>query len=252
MNLEQKGHVIRSVGSCQQRILSDILRLYGIDEITLDFTYSCGNFYKPIKDNGDIIEVPQPLNKMDVYPQTEDTVKIDKLTRIPMDDDSCKCIVYDPPFVIAPNGSESVINPKEGSNIIQKRFASFYPVNELLETYYFHMKEMYRLLEKDGYAIVKCQNTVTSRKQLNSVEYLWFVGESLGFDMVDKFVLTSHNRIISGKHRKQEHSRRFESYFLVFRKSMKHKSKYLTFCSEELRNEIVNGFINNNIIGRKK
>lgn len=240
------NEVIKSVDTNQQRILKNIMRLYGIDEITTDFTYSCGNFYKESKIDGETIKIPEPLYKFDVYPQTEDTVKIEKLSKIPMSDGSCKCIVYDPPFVISPNNAPSAKNPKDGSNLIQKRFSSFYPVPELLETYYFHMKEMYRMLEDNGYAIVKCQNTITGQKQLNSVEYLWFIGESLGFDMIDKFVLVANNRLISGKHVKQQHSRRFESYFLVFKKSLKMKSKYLTFDNKELMKSIVEGFFENN------
>lgn len=237
--------IIKSVDTNQHRIIRNIMKIYNIDEITADFTYSCGNFYKESKVDDEIIHISEPKYKFDVYPQTEDTIKIEKLGRIPLDDGSCRCIMYDPPFVICPNTAPSVKNPKEGSNLIQKRFASFYPVAELLETYYFHMKEMYRMLENDGYAIVKCQNTVTGQRQLNSAEYLWFLGESIGFDMIDKFVLVANSRLI-GKQKTQQHSRRFESYFLVFKKSQKLKSKYLTFDNKELMQEIVDGFFKNN------
>ena len=243
--------VIKSVNDNQHQILLDIMKIYGINEITLDFTYSCGNFYKPSKDkDGDTICVPQPKYKMDVCPQTEDTVKIEKMGKIPLKDSSCKCIVYDPPFVIAPQEAPSMTtNKKDGSNVIQKRFASFYPVSELIETYWFHMNEMYRLLEDDGFAIIKCQPTVSSRKQVNSPEWLWLCGESVGLDMIDKFVLTANTRLISGKHKKQEHSRRFESYFLVFKKSQKQKTKYI--CNEEIKNGIIEGFVKNNIVNKK-
>ena len=247
----QQDTIIKSVDTNQQRILKNILKLYNIHEVTVDFTYSTGNFYKPSNVDGEIIQIEEPKYKFDVYPQTDDTVKIDKLSPIPLEDNSCKCVVYDPPFVISPNKAPSVINPKDGSNIIQKRFASFYPVDELLETYYFHMKEIYRMLEDDGYAIIKCQNTVTGGKQLNSVEYLWFIGESLGLDMVDKFVLTAKARVL-GNMKKQQHSRRYESYFLVFTKSMKKKSKYLTFDNKELMQSIVDGFFKNNFIEKTK
>ena len=246
-------NIIKSVNNCQQQILLDIMEIYNISNIDLDFTYSCGNFYKQTKNNnGNIIQVPEPIIKMDVYPQTEDTVKIEKMKGIPLDDNFCNCIVYDPPFVISPYTSASMTtNIKDGSNIIQKRFASFYPHTELLETYYFHMKEMYRLLKDNGYAIVKCQNTVSSRKQINSEEYFWFLGECIGFDMIDKFVLISKSRII-GNYRKQEHSRRFESYFLVFKKSKKLKTKYFSFCDEKLCDELLNNFKENNILNKKK
>lgn len=145
---------VRSVGHDQQRIMADILRLYGIRAIDLDFTYSIGNFYK-----GGLI--PQPKHKMDVNPQTDDTVGIGKLQPIPLEDGSCGCIVYDPPFVLGPPDCASMTTDVvDGSVIIQKRFASFRNSQELTETYWFHMKEMYRLLSDGGYAIVKCQNCV--------------------------------------------------------------------------------------------
>ena len=209
--------MIRSVNDNQQQILREIMELYKIKEITLDFTYSKGVFYKDCEFG--------PRVKMDVYPQTPDTIKLGKLQPIPMADGSCECIVYDPPFVIS--SSHSIVdNPREGSMVIPKRFGSFYPLAELTTTYRYHMAEMHRLLRDGGYAIVKCQNVVSGRKQINSPEYLWFVGESLGFAMVDKFVLVAKSRLTD--RRKQQHSRRFESYFLVFCKSSKRKPNYLT------------------------
>ena len=211
--------MIRSVNDNQQQILREIMELYKIKEITLDFTYSKGVFYKDCEFG--------PRVKMDVYPQTTDTIKLGKLQPIPMADGSCECIVYDPPFVISPSDCPSIVdNPREGSMIIQKRFGSFYPLAELITTYRYHMAEMHRLLRDGGYAIVKCQNVVSGGKQINSPEYLWFVGESLGFNMVDKFVLVAKSRLTDG--RRQQHSRRFESYFLVFCKSSKRKPNYLT------------------------
>lgn len=256
--------VIRTVSNDQHKILSDIMTLYGITEITADITYSCGNFYT--EDDGDAFtdpveeskrlkrlsarrdkgyRVPQPVHKFDVFPQTAGTVRIGKLGRIPMDDGSCSCVVYDPPFIISPNKAPSAINPKKGSNIMQKRFASFYPVPELLDTYHFHMTEMYRMLKEGGYAIVKTQPTVTGGKQLNSPEWLWLVGESLGFDMVDKFVLVADNRVI-GRMNGQQHARRFESYFLVFRKGVGKKTKYLSFGTEAKMRGILEGFFERN------
>lgn len=237
---------IKSVNTNQCQILYNILKLYHIEQIDLDFTYSCGNFYKPFKDKyKQELCVPEPLIKMDIYPQTDDTIKIEKLKSIPLENASCNCIVYDPPFVISPQNSPSMFNNDKNSCIIQKRFSCLYPLSELLETYYFHMKEMYRLLNEDGIAIVKCQNTISSRKQINSPEYLWLCGESIGFDMCDKFVLLAKNRIISGKHKNQQHSRRFESYFLVFKKSQKLKPKY--FFNENVAHELIEGFIEHNI-----
>ena len=232
---------IRSVDYDQENIMENIMRLYGIEEISLDITYSIGNFYKSRR-------IPQPKVKMDVYPQTDDTIKIEPLEAIPMENGSCSCIVYDPPFVVAPKDSPCMTTEiKDGSAIIQKRFASFYPLNELTETYYFHMKEFYRMLKDGGFAIVKCQNVISGGKQINSPEYLWFIGECLGFDMIDKFILVATQRLISGKVKTQQHSRRYESYFLVFKKSISKKPKYLAFQHGGAANQILDSFKQRNL-----
>lgn len=241
--------LIKSVDTNQHRIMRNILALYNIDEITADITYSCGNFYKPVKADGEEIIIPEPKYKFDVYPQTEDTIEIQKMGRIPLEDGSCKCIVYDPPFIISPHECPSFTDPDklETANKIQHRFGSFYPVSELTTTFHFHFTELKRLLTEDGYAIVKIQDTVTARKQLNSTSYMWFLGESVGLDMVDKFVLVAKNRILSGKYKAQEHSRRWESYFLVFRNSSKLKPKLLDGFTDEQIATILEGFRRNNL-----
>ena len=120
-------------------------------------------------------------------------------------------------------------------------------MDELTETYYFHMKEFYRMLKDDGFAIVKCQNVISGGKQINSPEYLWLIGESLGFDMIDKFVLVARQRLISGKVKKQQHSRRYESYFLVFKKDVSKKPKYLAFQDGAAANQIMTSFKQRNL-----
>lgn len=238
--------VIRSVDNNQFRILRNIMKLYGIDKIDVDPTYSIGNFYKKQNVKGEIIQIPDPTYKFDVYPQAKDVVKIEPLTSWPLKDSSCHCINVDLPFVISPHNAPSAKDPKDGSCITQQRFASFYPVQELFETYYFFLKECYRILDDDGILIWKSQNSISAQKQINTPEMSWFFAESIGFDMVDKFVLTAEARLLSSKHSKQQHSRRFESYFLVFKKSQKKKTKYLTFDNETIMRNIVEGFFNNN------
>ena len=212
--------VIRSVDNNQFRILRNIMKLYGIDKIDVDPTYSIGNFYKKQNVKGEIIQIPDPTYKFDVYPQTKDVVKIEPLASWPLKDNSCHCINVDLPFVISPHNAPSAKDPNDGSCITQQRF--------------------------DGILIWKSQNSISAQKQINTPEMSWFFAESIGFDMVDKFVLTAEARLLSSKHSKQQHSRRFESYFLVFKKSQKKKTKYLTFDNETIMRNIVEGFFNNN------
>lgn len=250
MENKQKN-VIKSISYNQHEILYNIMQLYNNGQpFACDMTYSKGNFYGDfkIKKEEDVIEItiPKPEYKFDVFPQTEDTVKIEPMKPLPLEDGSIESIVYDPPFVIAPKECKSMKEGKKGSNVIQKRFSSFYPLSELFETYYFHLTEFKRVLKPEGIIVFKCQDTISSRKQICTPSFVWFLCECLGLTMVDKFVLNSKNRLISGKHAKQEHSRRYESYFLVIKNTLKSKPKYLSFMKKEEYEHLINNFIKNN------
>lgn len=245
--------VIKSISYNQHEILYNIMQLHNNGEpFDCDITYSKGNFYgdfKLTKSDGEIVtfNIQQPKFKFDVYPQTEDTVKIEPLSKLPIEDNSLNSIVYDPPFIIAPKDCKSVKDNKDGSNKTQKRFGSFYPLSELFENYYYYLNEFKRILKNDGIIVFKCQDTISSRKQICSPSYVWFICECLGLTVIDKFVLNSKNRLISGKHKNQEHSRRFESYFLVIKKTAKNKPHYLSFANTDIVNKLINGFMKNNL-----
>ena len=72
------------------------------------------------------------------------------------------------------------------------------------------------------------------------------MADSIGFDEIDDFILIAKNRIHSGKIKKQQHSRRYESHFQVFKKSLKKKIHYLSFCSDISAKEIMDNFMKNN------
>lgn len=244
--------VIKSISYNQHEILYNIMQLYNNGEpFECDMTYSKGKFYgsfnvKKHDGTSTNIVIPEPKYKFDVCPQTEDTVKIEPMGRLPLEDESLDSIVYDPPFIIAPKNCKSIKDNKETSNKIQRRFGSFYPLTELFETYYFHLKEFIRVLKKNGIAVIKTQDTISARKQICSPCYIWFLSECLGFNVIDRFVLTSKQRLISGKHKNQEHSRRFESYFWVIKKTNKNKPHYLSFADADIIKELMEGFITNN------
>lgn len=243
------SNVIRSVSMNQFEIMSNIMKLYMDNKpFDADITYSSGGFYGK---HGDY-DMPQPLRKFDVYPQTEDTERIEMWGNIPLPDGSVNSIMFDPPFVISPKDAPSVKEDKDGANLTFKRFWSYYPVAQLFDSYYHWMEEINRVLADDGIAVVKCQKTISGSKQLNTPEWLWLCAESLGLDMMDDFSLVAKNRIHSGKVKKQMHSRRFESHFLVFRKSGKKKTHYLGFASEETIDKILNGFKQNNLNNSRK
>ena len=248
--------VIKNINTDQHRILADIMHLYNNDEgFELDPTYSKGNFYgdfKWVNENGEkeIYTIPQPKYKMDVYPLAEDVQKLEIMGDFPLEDESVKSVNIDLPFVISVGPSMG--NGNKNSNITSNRFSAFYPVSNLVETYYHFLKEAYRVLKEDGILVWKCQRTITGGKTLNSPEMSWLFAESLGFDCVDAFYLEGKTRLISGKVKHQEHSRSYVSIFYVFKKSHRKKIDYLTSFSEEVKGRILKGIKENNIKeGRK-
>lgn len=248
--------VIKNINTDQHRILADIMHLYNNDEgFELDPTYSKGNFYgdfKWVNEDGEkeTYTIPQPKYKMDVYPLAEDVQKLEIMGDFPLEDESVKSVNIDLPFVISVGPSMG--NGNKNSNITSNRFSAFYPVSNLVETYYHFLKEAYRVLKEDGILVWKCQRTITGGKTLNSPEMSWLFAESLGFDCVDAFYLEGKTRLISGKVKHQEHSRSYVSVFYVFKKSHRKKIDYLTSFSEDVKDRILKGIKENNIKeGRK-
>lgn len=243
--MENKANnTIKSVSSNQHEIIRDIITLHNNgNPIDADITYSTGNFYGTF---GDIV-VEQPKFKFDVAPMDESIVKIEPWGPIKLGDSSIHSCMFDPPFVISPRNAPSAYNDSEDVSIIFKRFSGYYPVNELLDSYYHWLCEIYRVLEDDGIAIVKCQPTVTGGKELNSHHFIWFIGECLGFDMIDEFILTSKGgRLISSKIKKQQHARKYHSYFYVLKKSTKKKVNYFNFMTDDMIESLMNSFVINN------
>lgn len=255
--------VIRSIAYSQHEILYNIMQMHNNGKpFDCDMTYSKGAFYgtftvTTITGEKKEVMIPEPKYKLDVAPQQEDTIRIEPLGDLPFEDNSIESIVFDPPFVISCGPSMNTPDYDENgnrvkNNMISRRFASYYPVNQLLESYFHWISEIKRVLKPDGIAVVKCQKTITGSKSLNSPEYLWFLGESIGLDQIDSFVLLAKARLISGKVNVQQHSRRFESEFLVFKKSLKKKITYLDFANNELIDTLLDGFKMNNISPKRK
>ena len=235
------NNLVKSIGYNQHSILKDIMDMHNDGKpFDADITYSKGNFYgnfKRIRNDGteEEFEIPRPKYTFDVSPQDEETVKLDPLGNIPLADNSLDSIVCDLPFVIAPKNIKS----NDGSNITIKRFSSYYPIGECINSYNHWLKECYRVLKDDGILIWKTQATVTSGKQLMMPEWSWLYATSLGFDTLDQFFLLAKSRLHSGKVKTQQHARKFSSTFYVFKKTKK-KIKYLECMTEEERKLFIN------------
>lgn len=217
--------IIRNISTDQSEILHNIMELYtGGQPFDCDMTASTLSFYR--KSNGEKYEIPKPRLLFDVYPQGEGQVKITPFERLPLADGEIKSIVVDLPFVVSPKTSQSVVNKKDGSNIIFKRFASWYPVQEFYENAYWWINECYRVLGEGGICVWKMQNTVSGGISHWFTPFSMLCAQDAGFYVIDEFQLEAKNRLISaGKYKKQVHARKYTSTFFVFAKDGKKAEK---------------------------
>lgn len=202
-----QNSIIKTTSCNQEEIIKNIIKLYCPKGIELDPTYSKGNFYKNIK---------KPKYKHDIKPQTKDVLFGD-CRKLSYNNESIESIMFDPPFIAGKS--------LKSEGIIRNRFSSFKDMKECWEFYYYSLIEFYRILKNKGILIFKCQDTISGGKQyLSHVEIINYAIK-LGFYPKDLFILISENRIIGRTHKKQQHARKYHSYFLVFIKE-KNKVEY--------------------------
>lgn len=255
--------VIRSIAYDQHEILYNIMQMHNSGEpFDCDMTYSIGNFYGDYTVNcidgiTRNITIPSPKYKYDVCPQVEDVEKIEPTGPIPLEDDSINSLVIDLPFVISCGPSMKTPDYDENgnrvrNNMISRRFACYYPVAQLLESYKHWIEEAYRVLKEEGILVFKTQATITGSKLLHTPYFSRMIAESVGFDSLDEFILLAKNRLVSGKVKQQQHARSFHSYFLVFKKSLKKKINYFDFMDDDEIDKILNGLKYNNISRKRR
>ncbi len=195
--------IIKSISYNQEEIIKNIINLHINGPIELDPTYSKGNFYK---------NIPKPLLKFDINPQTSNTIKAD-CTRLPLRDNSLLSIMYDPPFLATKGKSLSI---KNQNNIIAQRFGVFETEEKLFEFYRKSLTEFYRVLKQDGILVVKCQDKVSGGKQYFSHCFIYNESVKIGFYPLDLFILLAKTRLVANWQRNQQHARKYHSYFWVF------------------------------------
>ena len=208
--------IIKSVSEDQIEIIKNIIKLYiPSGQIDCDCTYSKGNFYN----NNEII---RPKYNYDIIPQYDYVQKADS-RNLPLEDNSINSIMFDPPFLATTGKS---LKEDKNNNLINKRFGVYNNEIELHQMYKDSLKEFYRVLDKNGILIFKCQDKVSSGKQYLSHVFIINEAVELGFYPKDLFVLIAKTRLIADWQKNQKHSRKFHSYFLVFEKNNK-KIKYI-------------------------
>lgn len=190
--------LLKTVSENPKELLKNIVNFYCDGKIDVDPTYSKGSFYK----GTDIV----PQFKFDLNPISDDVVKAD-FKNIPLEKNSVKSIMFDPPFL-----TEGTAKSK-----IMSRFTSYNSIQQLIGDYSAALAEMYRILDRKGVLIFKCQDTTFYHSN-------WFIhctvhdlARQIGFKAKDLFVLVAKNRILR-KIDNQEHARKYHSYFWVFTK----------------------------------
>jgi len=195
-----RPQIIRTTSYDQGEILRSISKLHLDGEgFECDVTYGKGLFWK----NAAL----KPKFRFDVNPNLNHVTCVADASKLPLKDGVLKNIVFDPPFLIR-TGKGSVI---------KDRFGDFVSVAELWLFYGSVLKEFYRVLKPNGICVFKCQDTILGGKQIWSHIRVFRDAEKVGFYPLDLFVLIAKNRII-GKHKTQQHARKFHSFFWVFRK----------------------------------
>jgi hypothetical protein len=233
------SNVIKNISYDQKEILYNIMQLYNNGEpYDCDITASSLKFYEVKKSDKYII--PEPKLLFDVYPQQEKIKQIKPFHKLPLEDNSIGSMVVDLPFVISPKTCASMKTDKDNSCLIARRFASFYPYQELYDTIYWFINECNRVLKDDGIVVWKMQDTISGSIFHNSVEFSKICAQDLGMYLIDEFFLIAKARLISSaKIKKQQHARKYTSSFLVIKKNKKLGEKFsplkmLQFCKENV------------------
>lgn len=152
---------------------------------------------------------------------------------LPYKDCALDCVVLDPPYMeglyrrseehLAGRGTHRAFR-EHYSNGQETTSAPKYH-DAVLDMYFKAGREAHRVLKENGLLIVKCQDEVSANRQrLTHVEIINEY-ESIGFYSKDLFVLVRPNRPGVSRLKKQSHARKNHSYFLVFVKIPKGKTR---------------------------
>jgi hypothetical protein len=223
MSMENDFIPVKSVYNSNFDCIKNIMSLYGIERFDLDCTYSKGSFWK---------NLPEPIYKTDLYPSRPDIIQSNS-ENLPFENESMGYVMVDPPFIIS---GKSYKENKEGSSIIAKRFEGYPTYEQLIKNYFLTLKELYRICKKEGYVVMKCQDTVSGGKNHFSHCMIMNMAMDIGYYPRDLFIL--HNKVrlnsFGGRWSKQEHARKHHSYFWVFQKiNPKVKYDYTKYINEQ-------------------
>lgn len=137
--------------------------------------------------------------------------------RLPYEDGSIDCVVFDPPYMHTPGGTAHVNHQNYEGYYRNNDVSSGKKYHEaVLDLYFAQAKEAHRVLKPSGVYIVKCADEVcANRQRLTHVEIINELA-SYGFVIEDLFVLVQNGKPGVSRALGQAHARKNHSYFLVF------------------------------------
>lgn len=201
-DMKRNVNNIKSFSFSQDEILSNILHLYiHTETYECDLTYSIGIFYKHLS---------QPAMKFDKYPQSKDVRLLEEAYSIP--DNSLSSIICDLPFIVRGHGKEN------NAGQLVERFNYFESAEEAYEANLEMINLAYNKLKRGGYFVMKSMDVRCKSHTIWLNSYIQVEAVKKGFVMEDLFILASKSRMLYYRGEKQNHARKYHSYFFVFRK----------------------------------
>lgn len=154
--------------------------------------------------------------------------------RLPYEDNSFDCVVFDPPYMHTPGGTAHnghqnfegyyANNTGQDHELVQQGLdetGGMLPKyhEAVLDLYFRSGREAWRVLRDGGIFIVKCQDEVcTNRQRLTHIE-ITNEFTRCGFVVEDLFVVVRNNKPgVSRLMTRQYHARKNHSYFMIYRK----------------------------------
>lgn len=132
--------------------------------------------------------------------------------KLPYVNDSLDVVVLDPPYVHNPG--KMFVDTTYNNAATTKGFYH----KDIMNLYTDGMAEAFRVLKKNGFLLVKCQDQIESSKQKWSHIEIYQNAIDLGYYAKDMFVLHQENKPHI-QYKPQQHARRNHSYLWVFMKS---------------------------------
>lgn len=223
--------VCSSYRASNDEVFPKILSLYAEQGNKIaDVTYGKGVFWRNVD-----------TTQFDFYPSDIKT-GVD-CRELPYEDSFFDVVVFDPPYMeglfrrdtshLAGGGTYAPFRAFYSNGSATDTHGGPKYHDAVLDLYIRSAIETRRVLKEKGFFIVKCQDEVSANRQKLTHVELTYAYERLGFYCKDLFVVQRQNAPGISRLRKQQHSRKSHSYFLVFQ-SFNGKLPYSNFREELL------------------